>query len=205
MEDSNSRDVSEKTKPPFGAVRDFSDFLDLAKRIKIEKVDIQFIKNHKISSKGNESKIVTGLKFLGLIKEDGSATDKMKDIGLAGEESQKNLENIVRKAYSELFDTIKNFEEAKPEDIVNCFRGDSYGMAPSTAKKAARVFVFLAEKSGVTLSKEITDGLLVDVIQKKVRKNKLHTHLELQSQKIFHLRLIHQEMKRNYPMKFWVV
>lgn len=170
MSDSKTEQTSGKVKPPFGSVPWYSDFLKLAKRIKVDKVDVQFLRTHEISSEGNESKVVNGLKFLGLINEDGTATEKMKILGFGGEEFQKNLENIIREAYTVLFDTVKDLEKAKPQDIINCFKGDYYQMAPTTAKTGAQVFVFLAQKAEIPLSQEIIDELAVSEEKKKVAR-----------------------------------
>jgi hypothetical protein len=170
MSDFKVEKTSVKVKPPFGSVPWYSEFLNLAKRIKIDKVDVQYLRNHEISSKGNESKVVNGLKFLGLINEDGTATEKMKGLGFEGEEFQKHLENIIREAYAVLFDTVKDLEKAKPQDIINCLKGDCYQMAPTTANTGAQVFVFLAQKAGIKLSEEITTELAISEERKKVER-----------------------------------
>jgi hypothetical protein len=170
MSDSKTEQTSGKLKPPFGSVPWYSDFLKLAKRIKVDKVDVQYLRTHEISSKGNESKVVNGLKFLGLINEDGTATEKMKSLGFEGEEFQKNLENIIREAYAVLLDKVKDLEKAKPQDIINCLKGDYYQMAPTTAQTGAQVFVFLAQKAEIPLSQEIIDELAVSEERKKVAR-----------------------------------
>jgi hypothetical protein len=170
MSDSKVEQTSVKVKPAFGSVPWYSDFLNLAIRIKIDKVDAQYLRNHEISSKGNESKVVNGLKFLGLINEDGTATEKMKGLGFEGEEFQNHLEKIIRDAYAVLFDKVKDLEKAKPQDIINCLKGDYYQMAPTTANTGAQVFVFLAQKAGIKLSEEITKELAVSEERKKAER-----------------------------------
>jgi hypothetical protein len=171
--ESKAEQAGEKLKPPFGAVQWYSDFFKLCERIKIDRVDVQFLRTHEIASKGNENKVVNGLKFLCLIKEDGSATEKMKSLGVVGEGFQKSLQAIVREAYSVLFNAFKNdLEKAKPQDVINSLRGKPYEMAPSTAKLGAQVFVFLAQKAEIPLSQEIVDELEVSQERKKV------THFE---------------------------
>lgn len=170
MSDLKAKKASAKVKPAFGSVPWYSSFLKLAKRIKIDRVDVQFLRTHEISSKGNESKVVNGLKFLGLVNEDGTATEKMKGLGFEGEEFQNHLEKIIREAYAVLFDTVKDLEKAKPQDIVNCLKGDYYKMAPTTANTGAQVFVFLAQKAGIKLSEEITKELVVSEERKKTER-----------------------------------
>jgi hypothetical protein len=151
----------ERLKPPYGTLKQYADFFDLCERLKIEKVDIQFLKSHNISSEGNEYKVVLGLRFLGLIKEDGTVTEKMKSLNAEGEQFQNALNSIVREAYIGLFDGIKDFQKAKSQDIINCLRGDLYSMSPLMAKEGAKIFVFLAQKAGILLSQEIVHDLAV--------------------------------------------
>jgi hypothetical protein len=152
---------TQKLKPPYGPVKSYSDFFDLCERLKIEKVDTEFLRTHGISSEGNEYKAVLGLRFLGLLNEDGTVTGKMKNLNVEGEPFQKALDNIIREAYKGLFDTVKDLEKAKPQDIINCFRGDPYAMSPTMAREATKIFVFLAQKAGIPLSQEIVNDLSV--------------------------------------------
>lgn len=162
MSDSKGESAKvERLKPPYGALKPYSDFFDLCERLKIEKVDIQFLKSHEISSESNEYKVVLGLRFLGLIQEDGTVTEKMKSLNVEGEQFQNALNRIVREAYSCLFEEIKDFQKAKPQDIVNFLRGDLYSMSPLMAKEGAKIFVFLAQKAGILLSQEIVADLAV--------------------------------------------
>src|SRR5208283_2439944 len=118
------------------------------------KVDIDFLRGNNISSKGNEFKVVGGLKFLGLIGEDGLAKDKMRTLNVEGEPFKQALAAIVRDAYSNMFSTIKNMGTAELVDITNCFKTD-YDMAPQLADEATRIFIYLAKKSGIPLSPTI--------------------------------------------------
>lgn len=163
--------TSKKGKlPPYGSVQWYGKFLDLCQRRKIDKVDAQFLTIHDVVSKGNEYKVLSGLQFLGLIKEDGSPTDKMKSLGVMGEDFKKNLKTIVREAYAPLFDSFKgDLTKAKPEEIINFLRGSTYGMAPSTSETAAQVFVFLAHEAEIPLSQEIIDELYVPLEKRKRR------------------------------------
>lgn len=158
---------AEKLKPPYGAVMSYSDFFDLCERLKIERVDVQFLRTHNISSEKNEYKVVLGLRFLGLLNEDGTVTERMQDLSVEGEPFKKALNTIVREAYGDLFETVKDLQKAKPEDIVNCLRGDSYQMSPIMARQGAKVFVFLAQKAGISLSQEIINDLAVSTERKK--------------------------------------
>lgn len=169
MSDSKTVTKGEKLKPPVGGVQWFADFFKLSERIKIDKVDNTFLTTNKIVPSRSEYKVIGGLRFLDLIKEDGSATERMKSLSIVGAEYQKNFEKMVRDAYTIVFNKVKNTEQALADDIVNCFRGD-YGMAPSTAKQGAQIFVYLAQKSGIALSQSIMDELEVGLERKKTTR-----------------------------------
>jgi hypothetical protein len=169
MTDSKPATTEEKLKPPVGAVQWFAEFFKVSERIKIDKVDNTFLTTNNIVPSGSEYKVIGGLRFLDLIKEDGSATERMKSLSVVGAEYQKNFEKMVRDAYALVFNKVKNIEQALADDVVNCFRVD-YGMAPSTAKQGAQIFVFLAQKSGIALSQSIADGLEVSLERKKTTR-----------------------------------
>jgi len=167
MEEAKSSASTKQTKPPFGSVKWYDDFFKLLQRIKIDKVDIPFLKTNEIAL-GNERKVINGLKFLDLIDENGNATDRMSDLSVVGDELTKNFEKMVRDAYSVLFSKV-GVEKAKPDDVVNGLR-INYDMALSTAKLGAKVFVFLAQKAKIPLSKSIAEGLEVTTRERKAKR-----------------------------------
>jgi len=94
-----------KIYPAYGNAKWYKDFLELLERRQVDSVNKNFLKPYKIAS-GNESKFIRGLKFLKLIDEKGNATDELNKLSLRGEEKAKNLEKIVRIAYSDIFSKI---------------------------------------------------------------------------------------------------
>lgn len=141
------------------AVSWYAKFFETLERIKVEKVDSNFLTTNNIVSSDNVYKVINGLRFLGLIKEDDSATERMRSLNVVGADYQKNFEKMVRDAYTILFSKV-NIERALAEDVINCFRVD-YDMAPTTAKLAAQIFVFLAQKAGISLSDSIVEKLAI--------------------------------------------
>jgi len=131
----------------------YDNFLSLLTRREIDKVDVEFLKNNNVVPKGNEYKVVLGLRFLGLTNEDGTATEAIRSLKVVGEEYQKNLEKVVRDAYSLLISKVPP-ETAKADDVINFFVHD-YKMGLSIAKQAARVFVFFARKAGMNVSESL--------------------------------------------------
>ena len=151
--------------PPQGVVGWYDILLRLLENRQISKVDKAFLQNQepKIAS-GNEPKLIAGLKFLGLIDKDGNATEAMNSLSLKGEKRRENLENVVRKAYCLLFEKVKiKLEEVDSDTFINSFKTDYKMKSITTAEQAARIFVFLAQQAGITLSQPILDRLSVSV------------------------------------------
>jgi len=152
--DKSEKSTQEILKPPYGGKTPFANFFAKLQKRRMEKVDGPFLVELEIASKGNEPKVINGLKFLGLIREDGSATEKMETLNVEGEPFRKALETIIRDAYSKLFKNIKNIETADAVDFRNCFKVD-YSMAPQLAAEATRIFIYLAKSSGIQLSQNL--------------------------------------------------
>jgi len=154
-------------RPPQGSVVWYDDLLKILETRKITKVDKGFLQDQKIAS-GNENKMIAGLKFLGLIDNEGNASEAMDNLSVVGGKRVENIEKVVRNAYSLLFDEVKiDLEKAEPDTLINCFKTD-YGMGSiTTAKQAAKIFVFFAQKAGITLSKSITENLAVTKKRKR--------------------------------------
>jgi predicted transcriptional regulator len=96
---------------------------------------------------------------------------------VVGEEYKKNFEQMIRKAYSVLFSKV-DIGKALPSDVINTFIRE-YSMARSTASQAAKIFVFLAQKGDIPLSKEIIEELVVSEEKiKPVRAIKKHRKIE---------------------------
>ena len=144
--------------PAQGSVSWYDDFFRILETRKVTKVDKEFLQNQNNLAKGNEAKLISGLKFLGLIEGDGNATESMNNLSVVGEKRKENFEGVVRHAYSLLFETVKlDVEKADPDTLINCFKTDYKMGSLTTAEQAARIFVFLAQKAGITLSQSLQD------------------------------------------------
>jgi hypothetical protein len=154
--------------PPQGSVRWYDDFLKLLETRKVAKVDKEFLLNQEIVSGGNAYTIIAGLKFLGLIDKEGNAKEAMETLSIVGEKRKENLRTVLHTAYSLLFDGVKiDLEHTDPDTLVNCFKSDYKMGSLRTAGSAARIFVFLAQKAGIPLSKEIIEELTVSEEKKR--------------------------------------
>lgn len=139
-------------KPPYGSVIAFKNFLDLLDRVTVEKVTTEFVRNYNLCSEKNEYKLINGLRFLGLIDENGEATEKLRELQLEGK-LKENLNKILREAYDKVFNKV-NLEKASKDTLVNSLM-TYYNMSKGTAREGARIFTYLCQRAGIPLSSEL--------------------------------------------------
>jgi hypothetical protein len=132
--------------PPYGPAKGLDETLRLLERIKGERVDTALLRQNGIAPY-NEYKVVNALKFLGLVGEDGTLTDKGKLLRLRGPAYQQHLKRVVQSAYSELFEHV-SIGSATRDDIHNFFVANR-GLSPEMARKATRFFLELCELADI--------------------------------------------------------
>jgi len=92
---------------------------------------------------------VSSLRFLGLIDDGGKATDLMPKISAKNEDRKKQgFEEVVRKAYSKLFEGETKPYELSSDDLHDALRGE-YGLSPRVARTAIPAFFKLCEYAGL--------------------------------------------------------
>jgi hypothetical protein len=109
-----------------------------------KKVDKKLLDDYGIPEP-NKSALLSALKFLGLIEDDGTPTSLLRKLQSSGDEFRSNLEEVVRKSYADLFvrfDILKGDREK----ICNYF---ATNYSPATAKKATILFIDLCKEIGV--------------------------------------------------------
>ena len=106
-------------------------------------------------SKVDAFQTVSGLKFLGVFDEDGSKTENLRKIQLQGEEKIKGLQDIVKNAYSKLFETVPNANTLSRNELQNEFLA-VYMLSPRLAKTAVPVFIWLCKEAGLEVAEEIS-------------------------------------------------
>jgi hypothetical protein len=112
--------VEEPLKPPYGNVTWYEDF---SKKIHsgrdFDRLDKEWIKINIVKGP-NATMVFNGLRFLGLVEEDGKVTEKLKSLRSFGDEFKQNLGKVVKEAYSLLFSNVA-LESAKPETLLSFF------------------------------------------------------------------------------------
>jgi len=160
-----------KLKPPFGDVTWYKSFFDLIRTRSFERFDKEII-GLNIVKRANATMLFNGLRFLGLVEENGKVTEKFESLRRRGEEFKKNLKAVVEGAFSHLFSKVV-VTKARPEHLLNYF-AEYYHYGGNTAKKSMKIFVYLCQEAGIELSPELTKAE-VKIIRKARAKIKAPT------------------------------
>lgn len=145
-------ETPEIRKPPYGNVTWYSKFFNLIRQRSFEKFDREIIGLNIIKG-SNASILFSGLRFLGLIEEDGTTTDNFNNLRMIGDEFKQNLNKCVEEAYSDLFSKVA-VESVKPEQLQNYFI-ENYNFGVATANRAMNIFKYLCQEAGIPLSQEL--------------------------------------------------
>lgn len=109
-----------------------------------KKVNKKLLDDYGIS-KPNQSALLSALKFLGLIENDGSPTSDFRRLQSSGGEFRSSLEDVVRRSYSDLFVRFDVSRDDR-ESVANYF---ATHYSPATAKKATILFLDLCREIGI--------------------------------------------------------
>ena len=67
---------------------------------------------------------INSLRFLGLVDENNNTTDSFRKFQLVGEQGKKGMEEIIKSAYSKLFESFANgnpYDEINRDNLINDF------------------------------------------------------------------------------------
>jgi hypothetical protein len=103
---------------------------------------------------GVQGQLLTGLKFLGLVADDGKPTPVLLALAVRDEaERKKQIDKILRASYPELF--TLDLTKTTPGELREKM-GESYGVSGATLDRALRFFITAAENAGITLSAHVS-------------------------------------------------
>jgi hypothetical protein len=145
--------LKSKEKPPYRTPSWYEKFFGIIQSRKLDSITLDFIRMN-IASGKDEYKFYSGLKFLGLINDDGSVTEQFGGLRLTGDQFSKNLEQTIREAYKEVFDSVV-LESARAENMVNFFI-EKYGFSRNTAEGAVKMLSYFASKTNIPISSELS-------------------------------------------------
>lgn len=111
------------------------------------KIDASYLRRFNIAP-ANESYILSILRFLGIIDEEGTRSDGASDYLFGNDDAFKTgLEGAVRSAYSQLFEEMNDAFQADRDTLTHWFRGADKTSA-LVGQRQATTFLTLAALSG---------------------------------------------------------
>jgi hypothetical protein len=141
-----------KRKPPYVAASTLWEFLNKLKNVNAPPhLDAKELEEYGIP-KHWAYHLLSALKFLNLVEKNGKTTASLQSLQMKGEEFKRNLEEVVRNAYKELFEKINPDSETRT-NITNFFM-KHYGISPSGAEKATTLFLDLCSQAGIATLQE---------------------------------------------------
>jgi hypothetical protein len=121
-------------------------------------------------SGGVQSQLLAGLRFLGLISEDGTPTDDLSALAVTDEDARKSaLNDILRTRYAALFalDLTKTTSAMLYDKMA-----EAYKVSGDTREKAVRWFLAAAQYAGVPLGRFLlTSKAASGGVPRKQRRN----------------------------------
>ncbi|HEY4506522.1 MAG TPA: DUF5343 domain-containing protein [Candidatus Paceibacterota bacterium] len=104
--------------PPYLSVRKITEMVDLvSSRNYPEGISAEFFKNRGFGS-ADATLAVNTLKFLNLLKEDGTPTEEMSAMRIKGDSRKPEFQKIIRVAYKKLFETVDNPHELPKDKLA---------------------------------------------------------------------------------------
>jgi len=98
-------ETTKQLKPPYGNVAWYKKLFELIRSRSFDKFNKEIIELNIIKGP-NATMFFNGLRFLGLVEEDGKVTEKFESLRRIGEEFRQNLQKVVEEAYSDLFTKV---------------------------------------------------------------------------------------------------
>lgn len=160
-------------KPPYGNVKWYHDFFELIRKKPYDVFGKDIIELNIIKG-ANATMLFNGLRFLGLLEENGKVTEKFESLRRVGDEFKENLKKVVTESYSLLFSKV-DVESAKPDTLFNFF-SEYYKCGKSTASLSTKIFIYLCQEAGIPLSQDLIAGEVK--VERAPRKKKEPTPRE---------------------------
>lgn len=137
-----------KRKAPYISAAALSQFFDHIRYVSTpKKVDTGLLSDYGVS-RGNVFALMSTLKFLGLINNEGSPTPAYSSLQVMGEEFVNNLREVVTSAYADLFARLDVSRDSR-EHIRNYF-ARNYGVSQSN--KATILFLDLCKEASIPIA-----------------------------------------------------
>ncbi|HEY48693.1 MAG TPA: DUF5343 domain-containing protein [Dehalococcoidia bacterium] len=166
--------------PPYGPTRGTLQSLQLLRRTTPARIDSDFLRVNKVAP-GNEYKVVGALRFLNLIDDDGRPTENSRLLKTKGATYTLALQDIVRNAYSGVFQQLKPTELTR-DGIYNYFVTDG-GLGAEMATKATRFLIKLCRLAEIEIALDTTQPAPRG--RRKTRSPR-HAYRQVQAESVSH-------------------
>ncbi|MGB8645186.1 MAG: DUF5343 domain-containing protein [Anaerolineae bacterium] len=133
---------SKSRKYPFAAPESMAETMEFARHPTWQRtINLALLKKMGIAQ-NNEAKVTSALRFLGIIDEKGEPTPEFDSLKT---DYQGTMKRLVKKAYSELFDTFT-------ADMITRDRLLSFfGKPEQGAQRRSWLFIWLCSEAGIEL------------------------------------------------------
>lgn len=138
----------EKNTPPYASYKTVTNFLEGLKFGIPSHIDRSVVPTLSGSS---QAQLISALRSLGLIDEDGSVTELLRQlVDATGQEKQDIWKKILRGSYPYLFDDF-DLATAPPSQFENRFK-EYGGVSGGTVRRCMIFFISAASEAGIPLS-----------------------------------------------------
>jgi hypothetical protein len=126
--------------------------LEKNKQVVLQKIDANTLKLYGIGS-GYENKVLSALRWLGLIDENNNATQKLTELRVTGTEFEERLRDVAVDAYNDLISKVPP-ESSSKEEIINYFMQNN-GYSQNRASISLSFLVSLWKLAKMNLSEQL--------------------------------------------------
>lgn len=121
--------------------------MQLLTQRKLDKVTASYFQSYGFAE-SDSYLAISSIRFLGLIDDNGNATEQAKRLHLTGDAGKKEVEKIVRSSYSKLFKVTDKPFDLPVDELINEFI-HNYDMSLRLARPAASAFLRLCEHANL--------------------------------------------------------
>lgn len=146
-------DKNQNHKPPYLSVSRLKEVFKLLSTRSLPSITAVEFKTRQFGE-SDSILAVSALKFLGIINQDGTKTNELQKLQIKGVGKAPALLEIIKKAYSKLFEIVPEANKLSRDDLYNEFIA-VYGLSPRQARTAVPVFIWLCSEAGQKVDKEI--------------------------------------------------
>ena len=137
--------------PPYGSNRKLREALKLLSTRSFSKLTLEDLINRGFT-KADAFQTLAGLRFLGLVNEDGTTSD-LSRLRSIGDKRTEYLAELLKEAYSEIFKTVPEANKLPREELFNEFLA-VYKLTRRLATTAVPNFLWLCEEAGLEVAEK---------------------------------------------------